>query len=208
MSLYVFTLGFHADHVIKRLARARDVGGVIVVTATPVVKAVSDAFKNIVAFCDKASFPYPQLLDVDVSDGGSAALKVLEKLRGWSYIVADLGGGMRPLVTVTLIALLLAGKWAQVDLVVTGEREDAVELRVPLNTVYMLLTGIGQEKLRILEELSRSSMDVSEIAQVLGKSERTVRTYLGELKKFGLVVEDRGRYSTTSWGRLAIEYTK
>jgi CRISPR locus-related DNA-binding protein len=208
MSLYVFTLGFHADHVIKRLARARDVGGVIVVTATPVVKAVSDAFKNIVAFCDKASFPYPQLLDVDVSDGGSAALKVLEKLRGWSYIVADLGGGMRPLVTVTLIALLLAGKWAQVDFVVTGEREDAVELRVPLNTIYMLLTGIGQEKLRILEELSRSSMDVSEIAQVLGKSERTVRTYLGELKKFGLVVEDRGRYSTTSWGRLAIEYTK
>ena len=208
MSLYVFTLGFHADHVIKRLARARDVGGVLIVTATPVPKAVVDAFKNVVAFCEKASLPVPQLLEVDVVDGGSAALRVLERLRGWSYIVADLGGGMRPLVTSTLIALLLACRWARVELIVTGEREDAPELRIPLNAVYMMLTGIGQEKLRILEEVSKRSMDVSEVAQVLGKSERTVRTYLGELKRFGLVSEEGDKVFATSWGKLAVEYLK
>ena len=72
----------------------------------------------------------------------------------------------------------------------------------------MMLTGIGQEKLRILEEVSKRSMDVSEVAQVLGKSERTVRTYLGELKRFGLVSDDGDKVSATSWGKLAVEYLK
>jgi len=208
VSLFVFTLGFHGGHAVRRLARAREVGGVLVVTGKPVPRAVVNAFQEIVAFCDKASLPVPQLLEVPVDDGGAAVLSILERLRNWHSIVADIGGGLRAVVVSTLIALLMACKWAQVELHVSGEREDATELRVQLNAVYNILTGIGQEKLRIVELLGLEGLDIGELSKALGKSERTVRVYAGELKKLGLVSEDKGKLFATSWGRVALSYQK
>jgi CRISPR locus-related DNA-binding protein len=143
-----------------------------------------------------------------VDDGGAAVLSILERLRNWHSIVADIGGGLRAVVVSTLIALLMACKWAQVELHVSGEREDAAELRVQLNAVYNILTGIGQEKLRIVELLGLEGLDIGELSKALGKSERTVRAYAGELKRLGLVSEDKGKLFATSWGRVAINYQK
>ena len=203
MALYVFTLGFHADHIIRRLSRARDVKGVLVVTGKPATRSVYNAFQEVVAFCEKADYPLPDLVEVPVDDGGSAVSLVVERLRGWDHIVADVGGGLRGVVAATIIALLIATKWASVELYVYGEREDSPEMFIPLNAVSAILFGIPHERKRILEVLSQGEADIATLAKLLNKSEKTVKTYVSDLRRAGFVSGGE-TVKLTPWGFLAI----
>ncbi len=202
---YVFTLGFHADHAIRRLSRARDVEAIVVVTARPVVRAVQNAFLEISAFCDKARYPIPRLVDVPLDDAASAVYTIVRSVEGARHVVADLSGGIRIVTVLALVAMMVVSRYSYVEVYVSGEREDAPEIRVPMLALQgLVLGGLSGEKHAILELLQKhGTLSVADIARILGRSERTIRAHLAELRRYELV-EGGERVSISSWGRLLV----
>ena len=203
----VFTLGFHADHIIRRLFRAGGgVDGVLLATGRPVVRAVRQAYSEVAAICDRMGLDPPKLLDLPLDDPSTGIAAVLRELRGRSHIVADLGGGMRPVVIMVFSALLLAASRSFVEVYVSGEREDAPEIRIPLNTLlYALSGGLSREKMEILSHLARmGSATQHDLSQLLGRSERTIRAHLADLRRYELVKEVGGRIELTGWASLVM----
>ncbi|RLG86092.1 MAG: hypothetical protein DRO39_04040, partial [Thermoprotei archaeon] len=184
MPLYFFTLGFHADHVIRRLQGARDVEGIAVATAEPVVRAVGVAFGEVSSFCEKVRLPAPRMVPLDLSDPGGSVVKILEVLRGYSSVVADLSGGMRSIVVLSMTALLIHSLRASVRLYMVAEREDAPEMSIPLDVVRIVLsTGLSAEKKRVLRTIDENpGLGIADLARLLGKSEKTVRNYVSEFR--------------------------
>ncbi len=209
MVCYVFTLGFHADHAIRRLSRARDVESVVVVTARPVVRAVQNAFMEIVAFCDRAGLPRPVLLDVPLEDPAGAVYAILRAVNGAKHVVVDVSGGMRIVTFLTVVAAMIASRRSYVEVFASGEREDAPEVRVPMLVLHALLFGgLGGEKRAILELLDRfGEMSVSDIAKAIDRSERTVRAHLADLRRYELV-EGGSKVRISGWGRLLMALSR
>ncbi len=212
MVLYLFTLGFHADHVIRRLVRAQNIEDIKIVTARPVVRAVQQAFQEITAFCERSNYPIPKLVEIDLSDTASAIYRVYREVSGYRQIVADLGGGMRPVIVSTLLALLIASTKSDILVYVSGEREDAPEITVPLTTILtVLFRSLSNEKKKILEHIEKNpGITRSELAEALGRSERTVRAHLAELKRLRFIVEEKNSVRSTPWAQLylACEYSE
>jgi len=211
--LLLFTLGFHADHVLRRLMMVgnEDVERILIVTAKPVVRAVRQAFHEIASLCDRMYLPTPQLLELPIDDPGTSVAFLYREIKDRSHIVADLSGGMRPVVVVTLLALLLATGRSYVELYVSGEREDAPVARIPLNIFnYVLTKNMSEEKLEILDIVWKvPGLSKHDLAQYLNKSDRTIRAHLSELKRYELI-EDRGSKGLhpTTWTKLVLDIFK
>jgi len=202
---FVFTLGFHEDFILRRLTKkaARPDERILVVTASPVAGGVLSAFESLREQCRRLGFCEPELLTLDLSDEAGALLRLISRLRGLEEpIVADLSGGMRVVVVLTLLALLLSGR--RFELYVLPEGGEGAELHIPAG-VARALAGLSREKLEILREIAaRPGASVEYVAKRLGRSPKTVRNHLSELKAMGLVVS-RGRgapLELTRWGRV------
>jgi len=95
---FVFTLGFHEDFAIRRLASkaARRGEPILVLTAKPAVGAVQKAFNSLREFCLRVGLEEPRLAELDLSDGARALVEartLIGQLPG--LIVADVSGGSR-----------------------------------------------------------------------------------------------------------------
>jgi len=206
VALYLFTLGFHADHVVRRLGRARDVEGVVLVTVKPAVRAVLEAYRVVAGFCEKVGLPAPKLFEIDVSDPGASAAELVRLLKGFREVVADLSGGMRIAVVLSMLSLIAASRSVDVVVYVSGEREDAPEVRIPLRVVSYLFGYLSDEKRRLIELVaSAPGISVDDVARELGRSERTVRGHVGELRKAELVEVEGSALRPTTWVKLVLE---
>jgi CRISPR-associated protein Csa3 len=200
---FVFTLGFHEDFAIRRLASkaARRGEPILVLTAKPAVGAVQKAFNSLREFCLRVGLEEPRLAELDLSDGARALVEaraLIGQLPG--LIVADVSGGSRMVVVVAILALLALGR--EYELYVASETGAGFELHVPAG-VSRALSRLSEEKRAILAELSRSpGATAEELARRLGRAQKTVRNHLAELKKAGLVTaRGGGGFELTSWGR-------
>ncbi|HIP65509.1 MAG TPA: CRISPR locus-related DNA-binding protein, partial [Pyrodictium sp.] len=186
---FVFTLGFHSDHIIRTLAR-KAVGRVeriTLITAEPVVKRTEDAYKNVVSYTDKASLPTPNLVPVDVGDPPTAIEKILDALGQDKEYYADLTGGMRAVVVYTLIALILKAKTgANITLHTTSEDpQQAQEAEINLQTITtILLEGIKQTKAKIAQHLLQTGkpQTIADLAHNLKLGERTLKQHISWLR--------------------------
>ncbi len=203
MRTFVFTLGFHEDYIMRRLSGKSAQRGerILVFTVKPVIQSVRNAFRSLEGFCERVGFERPELVELDLQDTAaavSAALRVISGVDG--LVVADLGGGMRPLGVVVFLALL-ASK-VDFELYVSGEGSDVLEIYVPRG-VLRALRGLSEEKLEILRIIGESpGTSVTGIAERLKRNVKTIRNHLSELKSMGLVAS-RGRgapLTLTGWG--------
>jgi len=111
---------------------------------------------------------------------------------------------MRAVVVVVLLALLTSGR--AFELYVSSEGGEAEELRIPAG-VARALSSLSAEKREILSVIARSEGCTAEfVAGRTGKSLKTVRNHLSELKKMSLISSTgrRGGYKLTSWGRAVL----
>jgi len=207
MTVYLFTLGFHPDHITRKLFRAENVEAIYIVTAKPVVKAVQDAYKDVVGLCEKTGLPPPKLIDIDVLDPGAAVYTLVRELKRYRSIYADLSGGMRIVVVITMIALFILSKDLEITITVAGEREDRPEISIDGRIFAYLSTSLSDERKRILEMIAKNpGIDITYLSQILGRSERTIRIHVSELKKMGLIdIKSSGAIHPTSWAWLFIE---
>jgi len=187
--LYVFTLGFHADHIIRRLSRSRSIESIVIFTAKPVVRAVVNTFKEVLAFCDRARLPIPRLVEIPPDDAAESIYIVLSELGSWDKVVADLSGGMRSIVVLVLTALLIHSMKSYVVIYTSAEREDLPEFSISLDLIRTIMTkSLSREKFKIVQEIMKTpGITITELAQTLNKSEKTIRNYLAELKRLELI---------------------
>lgn len=205
--LFVITLGFHEDHVIRRLVNDKAVEDdrVVLITASPVATATQRAYESLLTLCSKMRLPKPELVGVPCSpyDG----LRVLLNLMmGGGDVVLDLSGGMRYLAVYALIALLLTRRRGRIYL--QPESGEVSEVTIPETLIEVFLNPPKPTEVELLRLLKGSEgVSVRDLARLSGKAEKTVMNIVSELSKRGLVVRKgrAGGVFLTTVGRLVLE---
>jgi len=202
---FILTLGFHEDRAIRRLmesSASRD-DEIFVVTASRAPAALA-AFNSLAGFCRRVGLPEPKL--VEVPPRLYEGVAVLAELIGGSPgpVVLDLSGGMRYLAVLGILALFLTGRRAAVYVQPESEGEELAIPEAVINLAYEPLQDLELSVMRVVAE--REGLTVEGVAEVVGRSPKTVANAVSRLQKLGLVAR-RGRAGgvyLTEVGRLAL----
>jgi len=203
---FIVTLGFHEDRAIRRLmesSASRD-DEIFAVTAST-VPAVLAAFNSLAGFCRRVGLPEPKL--VEVPPRLYEGVAVLAELIGGSPgpVVLDLSGGMRYIAVLGILALFLTGRRATVYVQPEAEGEELVVPESVISLAYEPLQDLELSVLKVIAEHEGST--VEEVAEVFGRSPKTVANAFSRLQKLGLVAR-RGRAGgvyLTEVGKLALK---
>ena len=207
MKSYVFTLGFHEDFAERRLyvtkANRKDV--IVLFTCKPAVGAVLRAYEGLKLRITSLGLKTPKLVEINCENPAEAiseARKIIRQLP--EPIIADLSGGMRIAVILVYTALLMENK--VFELKMQSESEPAIHMEIPYPILKLIKNPLSKEKQQIILETMRNpGITVKELAEKLGKKEKTIANHIAELKKHQLVVQ-KGRYSgiyPTKWAKIA-----
>lgn len=203
---FIVTLGFHEDRAIRRLmesSASRD-DEIFAVTAST-APAVVAAFNSLAGFCRRVGLPEPKL--VEVPPRLYEGVAVLAELIGGSPgpVVLDLSGGMRYLAVLGVLALFLTGRRATVYVQPESEGE---ELAIPESVISLAYEPLQDLELSVLRAVAeREGSTVEGIAEVVGRSPKTVANAVSRLQKLRLVAR-RGRAGgvyLTEVGKLALK---
>jgi len=208
--LFIITLGFHEDHVIRRLVSDKVVEDdrVVLITASPVATATQRAYESLLTLCSKMRFPRPELVGVPCNP--YEGLRVLISLvMGEGDVVLDLSGGMRYLAVYALIALLLTRRRGRIYL--QPESGEVGEVEIPETLIGVFLDPPKPAEVELLKLIRGSEgVGVRDLARLSSKAEKTVMNLISELSRRGLVVR-RGRGGgifLTSVGKLVLEFLR
>jgi CRISPR locus-related DNA-binding protein len=211
--LFIITLGFHEDHVIRRLMNDKAVEDdrVILITASPVATATQRAYESLVTLCNKMRLPRPELVGVACNpyDGLRVLLNLMS---GEDDIILDLSGGMRYLAVYALIALLLTRRRGRIGRIyLQPESGEVSEVVIPETLIEVFLNPPKPAEIELLKLLKGSEgISVRDLARLSNKAEKTVMNLVSELSRRGLVVR-RGRGGgifLTNVGRLVLEFLR
>ena len=211
MRSFIFTLGFHEDFILRRLSQKGAIPGepIVVFTAHPLVSGVVRAFDSLVSFCSRLGLEKPTMIPLDLSSVAESMVKARSVITALPKpIVADLGGGFRSLVILVFLVLLTTTD--DFELYISVEGGEGMELHIP-SGVAKALRRFSPEKEEILRAISQNpGIRVEGLSLMLGKSPKTIRNHLSELKKMGLVIA-RGRgapLKLTDWGKALVNATR
>ena len=142
-----------------------------------------------------------------VNEGISTILKV------FSYdaeYVLGLSGGTGYLIVFTLIALVLSGRNALMHLCIeSSELSEGILIPKPL--IKVLQNPLKEGEVRVLQEIVKNpGISDEELAYVIGKKLKTIKSIIASLRNLGLVIRKgrrRGIYST-ELGKVIAEVMK
>ncbi|MEM1983574.1 MAG: CRISPR-associated CARF protein Csa3 [Sulfolobales archaeon] len=204
MRSFVFTLGFHEDHVIRRLhihnALYEDV--VVLFTVSPVLPAVRRAFEGVRGYALRTGLSEPKLVDVSINppDGVFTIMEVLKDVP--RPLIVDVSGGMRFLGLFLVVSLLFMGE--DVDIYLQPEGGEVSEIHIPRDLFEFMRRPLNISEVEIVRTVSEyPGITVEELAKNLGKSEKTVRNLMTRLRK--LLITQKGRYAglyPTKWVKV------
>lgn len=204
MRSFIFTLGYHEDHVVRRLYghNALPEDFIVLFTASPSVPAVRRAFEGVRGFALRTGLREPRLVEVPL-DPPDAIYVFREVLKGLPRpLVVDVSGGMRALGVLLLITLLLMGE--DVDIYLQPEGGDVAEVHVPRELFEFMRRPLSELEFEVVRVVTESpGITIEEVAKAVGKSEKTVRNLISRPRK--LLITQRGRYAglyPTKWVKV------
>ncbi len=209
---YVFTLGFHEDYIERRLhqtsAKPDDV--VVLFTGKPAIGGVKRAFESLRARSLSIGLPEPKLIELEYEEPSKALYQAKQVINALPEpIIADLSGGMRVIVIIVYTALLLEGK--HFELYMQPEGSMHMHLHIPRGIIHCIRNPLSKEKMEILKIIMENpGITVKELAQTVGRKEKTIINHMIELKKLNLVVQ-KGKLAglyPTQWTPTIIPETK
>ncbi|MEM0473018.1 MAG: CRISPR-associated CARF protein Csa3 [Sulfolobales archaeon] len=210
LASFIFTLGFHEDFILRRLAseRAQPGNRIVVMAAKPLTGASRGAFQNLTAYCVRTGLSEPELVEIAPGDFTTmlqAASETIDRLE--EPLIADLSGGMRILVVVVYTAIITSGKRYRVYIVPEAQDQSA-QIEIETTHIEALTKELPEEKTKILETIVRNpGITIPQLARITKKSEKTIANHLTELKKLNLVIT-RGKTNNiypTKLGELKIK---
>ncbi|MCI2414690.1 MAG: CRISPR-associated CARF protein Csa3 [Candidatus Aramenus sp.] len=173
---YLSTMGFNESFVLRLLSRTNATRNneLVIIVPRPVVGGVAEAIDSLRASCSRMRYPDPRVEEVELGDFPSTLSQVLDVvLSSKGLIYANLSVGLRSMDVLILIAVLLSRKPFLAYLMSeSGEGHDIV---VKGDEVYSLLRDYTVEDLKLLHAIGKKGeATLSELAEELGKSEKTV----------------------------------
>lgn len=208
--LFLITLGFHEDHVIRRLVNDKVTRSdkVVLITASPVAVATQRAYESLTTVCGKMGLQRPELVAVP-ADPHEGLKTLISLLSSESDVVLDLSGGMRYLSVYALISFLMLRKRGRVYL--QPESGEVSEVIIPEALIDVFFTPPKPAEIELLKLVKVSEgLSTRELAKLSNKSEKTVMNLVSTLSKKGLVVRKgrAGGVFLTATGRLFLEVIK
>ncbi len=205
MRSFIFTLGFHEDYIERRLheSSATREDEIILFTAKPAIGGVLRAYESLKARAHSIGLRKPKLVELDCQDMAEAILQARKTIHQLPEpIIADLSGGMRVTIITVYTALLLENKKFKLYIQPEGSME--LHINIPSQIIELIRNPLTQEKKKTLKTIMENpGITVREIAETLGKKEKTILNHLTELKKKQLVKikgRSRGLYPT-KWAK-------
>lgn len=192
--MFIAPLGFHEDILLRSLVanRVSRNDTVYAVTCGPLSGAVKRAFDSLVALSGKQGFPLPNLVELNCSDFYQSIrlMKNLVKKHEAEEIVLCIGGGLRALTIITLLALTAIEK----PFLLHYEPESGdKEFTVKPEFFYNIFKKPSRVERKALETIiSTPGISVKELSEALNIKEKTVRNIISKLKKRKLVIK-KGR---------------
>jgi len=209
MRLILLTLGFDEKFAVRGILRyapkPKDV--IAIITASPLVDKAEKALKTLMDILKSyAGIENIEIVEVSVSNPESAKHKIKEFISRYECeLIANLSGGMRALILITLAAVLSTNRNAMIEL----ETEN-LENIVTLDPEFFRPDSIDESDKRILRKIAEmGGVRLDEFAEVIGKSRTTTYRILKKLVNAGYLEERRvGRgvmYLPSDKGRLILE---
>jgi len=187
------------------MSRASREDTIVLFTCKPAVGAVIRAYEGLKLRTSSLGLSTPKLVEISCENPAEAiseARKIIKELP--EPIIADLSGGMRLAVIIVYTALLMENK--AFELKMQSESEPPIQMEIPYPILKLLKTPLSKEKKQIILEIMKTpGITVKELAEKLGKKEKTIANHIAELKKHQLVVQ-KGKYSgiyPTKWAKIA-----
>ncbi|RLI79950.1 hypothetical protein DRP07_09625 [Archaeoglobales archaeon] len=208
MRLILLTLGFDEKFAVRGILRyaPKPDDVIAIVTASPLVEKAEKALKTLLDILKSyAGIENIEIVKVDISNPESAKHKIKELISKHDCeLIANLSGGMRALILITLAAVLSSNRNALIEL----ETEN-LESIVTLTPEFFKPEPIDESDKRILRKVAEiGEVKLDEFAEIIGKSRTTTYRILKKLVNAGYLEERKiGRcvvYILSSKGRLVI----
>jgi len=174
LASFIFTLGFHEDFILRRLAseRAQPGNRIVVMAAKPLTGASRGAFQNLTAYCVRTGLSEPELVEIAPGDFTTmlqAASETIDRLE--EPLIADLSGGMRILVVVVYTAIITSGKRYRVYIVPEAQDQSA-QIEIETTHIEALTKELPEEKNKDPRNNSQKPRNNNTTASKNNKKER------------------------------------
>ena len=209
MRLIILTLGFDEKFAVRGILRyaPKPDDVVAIITASPLVEKAEKALKTLLDILKSyAGIENIEIIEVDISNPESAKYRIKEVIsKHECELIANLSGGMRALIIVTLAAVLSSNREVLIEL----ETEN-LENVITLDSEFFRPEPINESDKRILRKISEiGEAKLDEFADVIGKSRTTTYRILKKLVNTGYLEEKKvGRsmvYLLSSKGKMIVE---
>jgi len=205
MTTFIFTLGFHEDHIVRRLHQSSATidDEILVFTAKPAQGAVKRAYEGLIGYTRSVRLRYPKLVEVPLESTPEALKIIIEALGDKQEpFIVDLSGGMRAIGILVLTALLIMK--VKADIYIQPEAGEVNEVKIPKELFEYLEKPLTIEEQNILREIVMNpGITIEELATKQRKSPRTIRNTLTRLRKLLIIQKGRkaGLYPT-KWTQI------
>jgi CRISPR-associated protein Csa3 len=209
MRLIILTLGFDEKFAVRGILRyaPKPDDVIAVITASLLVEKAEKALRTLLdVLRSYAGIDNVKVVEVDVSSPELAKHKIRDVISKYREheLIANLSGGMRALILITLAAVLSSGRSALIEL----ETEN-LENVVTLNQEFFKPESIDESDRRILRKVGETGeVKLDDFAELIGKSRTTTYRILKRLVNAGYLEEvKKGRgvvYVLSDKGRLMI----
>ncbi len=191
MRLIILTLGFDEKFAVRGILRyaPKPDDTVMIITASPLVEKAEKALKTLLNILKSyAGIENIEVVEIDVSNPESAKHKIKEYISKYKCeLIANLSGGMRALILITLAAVLSSNRNALIEL----ETEN-LENIITLAPEFFKPEPIDESDIRVLRKVAEiGEVKLDEFAEVIGKSRTTTYRILKKLVNTGYLEEKK-----------------
>ena len=204
---FIFTLSYHEDHILRRIHenRATRNDQIIIIAPQNPTPPTRVAIENLKAYTMKLGLPQPQVNHVNLEDTAQALAQITEIIASQTPpIIADLTGGPKTLSLLTLLAIIITRKPADIHIQPTPE--NPAPTHIPRQIIELINHPIPPEKQKILKTIIENpGTTIQELAQQHQKTPKTIKNYTTLLKHYNLVIQ-KGRKAAlypTKWAKIA-----
>ncbi len=153
----------------------------------------------------KLNLPQPQVHEINLEDTAQALTQLTTTIASQHPpIITDLTGGPKTLAILTLLALIITRKPA--DIYIQPTPENPTTTHIPRQIIELIHNPLTPEKQRILQTIIENpGTTIQELAQQHQKTPKTIKNYTTLLKHYNLVTQ-KGRKAAlypTKWAKIA-----
>ncbi|AWR97879.1 CRISPR locus-related DNA-binding protein [Acidianus sulfidivorans JP7] len=197
--ILITTFGFDEKFQIKSVLNlGKNLEKTIIIAEESETEKSKKALASFINFLDNLSIQH-EILRIDPQNIICSISKILHTINSnKGVIVLDLSGGDKIITIETLIALVLSG----IDATVEVQDNKYEETKVTFSTSDLIRGDINDDHIKILIEILKGNKNIYKISKATNMSTSSVSRKLQKLIKYGYIKKESNEYSLTTKGLI------